>query len=151
MIRMVYDNVAQYGDLDRTGDKNLIDDLDLETAVQISILTEARAKPGDEPAGILGYQGGWWGDAADGVGDSIGSRMWLLRRAKATNANINRAREYLEECLQWMIQDGVTASPIMVATWRGKTPISLGYSIKIERPNALGPWSRAWETQFNEF
>ena len=90
---MLYDNVLQYGDLVRTDSKNLIDDLDLETAVQISILTERRAEPGDEFSEGLHYRGGWWGDAADGVGDNIGSRMWLLRREKATTNPLRSHRK----------------------------------------------------------
>jgi len=148
MIRMLYDNVLQYGDLDRTGGKNLVDDLDLETAVLISIFTERRVESGDEHDGTMFYKGGWWADAVDGV-DRIGSRLWLLRREKTTVSNLNKAKTYLEECLRWMLDDGV-AKTITVTTARGAKPVDLKFSIDIERPGALGVWSRVWEVQLND-
>lgn len=149
MIRMVYDNALQYGDLDRTGGINLVDDLDLETAVQISILTERRAEPDDEYTNSYGYKGGWWGDDSDSVKDRIGSRLWLLRREKATIANLNRAKTYLEECLQWLLDDGVALS-VEVTTYRGTTPVDLGFAINITRPGETNRWSRVWEVQLDE-
>ena len=148
MLRMLYDNVLQYGDLDRTGDKNLVDDLDLETAVLISIFTERRVESDDEEANTLTYKGGWWGDASGDFIDRIGSRLWRLRRSKATVSNINRAKIYLNECLQWMIDDGVSTR-IDVEVERGTTPADLYFEIDIWRPGESTPWSQAWEVQLD--
>lgn len=149
MIRMIYDNTNQRGDLDRTGGQNFVDDLDLETAVLISILTERRVEEGDEFSDTTFYKGGWWGDASDDLGDNIGSRMWLLRREKMTQANVNKARVYLEECLQWMLDDEVT-DEIVVTTSRGSTPVDLRFTIDISRPADTAQWTRTWEIQFDE-
>jgi len=148
MIRMLYDNVLQYGDLDRTGDLNLVDDLDLETAVLISIFTERRVEPGDEHSDTLTYKGGWWGNAIDGGTDKIGSRMWLLAREKATVSNVNKARVYLEECLKWLLDDGVAKS-VVVTTVRGAKPVDLQFTIDIARPGDTTLWTRAWEIQLD--
>lgn len=145
---MVYNNTLQYGDLDRTGGRNLVDDLDLETAVQISILTERRVEPGDEYFDIVGYKGGWWGDVAGGSNDQTGSRLWLLRREKTTESNLNQARIYIEECLQWLLDDGV-ATEIVVTTKRGVTPADLRFGITIQRPADTGIWARTWDIQLN--
>ena len=141
MIQMTYDNVAQEGDLVRIN-KQFVDDLDLETAVLISIFTERRVEPGDEYSEINGYKGGWWGDAFEEVeGDKIGSRMWLLRREKATLSNVNLARIYIEESLQWFLDDGV-AETVVVTTSRGKGPVDLSFTVEILRPDVLNRWAR---------
>lgn len=81
---------------------------ELETAVLVSLFTWRRAQP-DDP---LPYDGsplqGWWGDSfADVEQDQIGSKLWLLSREKLTQETMNRAREYIREALQWMLDDGV--------------------------------------------
>lgn len=150
MIQMTYDNVAQRGDLVRTGGGNLIDDLDLETAVLISIFTERRVEDGDEFSDTTGYKGGYWGDATEDIqGDKIGSRMWLLKREKATLSNVNQARVYIEESLAWMLEDGV-AETVVVTTSRGVAPVDLNFTVEILRPNELEPWARTWEIQLND-
>lgn len=146
---MLYDSVNQRGDLDRTGDKNLVDDLDLETSVIISIHTERRVEEGDEHSDNTFYKGGCWMDSTDDFGGLMGSRMWLLRREKATQSTINQAKIYLEECLKWMLDDNVAKS-VEVTTARGAKPVDLAYTIKIEKPDG-GIWFRSWGTQLNEF
>lgn len=78
---------------------------DLLRAVVISLFTWRRANQDDATEG---QKMGWWGDAFAPVqNDRIGSRLWLLAREKPANETANRAREYAEEALQWMIDDGV--------------------------------------------
>ncbi|MCK5602852.1 phage GP46 family protein [Candidatus Pacearchaeota archaeon] len=146
MLKMVYDNETQRGDLDRTGGNNFIEGLDLETAVLISVFTDRRAEPSDEYGKTNHYKGGWWGSITELIGREMGSRLWLLRREKLTQSNLNLAKAYLEECLQWMLDDSVAES-IVVTTWRGNTPTLLCFKIEIERPGDVSPWARAWEIQ----
>ena len=88
----------------------------LSRAVIISLFTWRRAEPDDVlPAD---RRHGWWGDSyATAQGDRIGSRLWLLSRAKLTLETIARARHYGEEALAWLVADGV-ASRIEVAAER---------------------------------
>lgn len=79
-------------------------------AVEISLLSWRRAKPDDVDA--EGQIMGWWGDdvTGDEVGlekDKIGSRLWLLRRQAVTQSVMNRARDYINEALQWLLDDKV--------------------------------------------
>ena len=39
--------------------------------------------------------------------DNFGSKLWTLRRSKATQENLVRARAFCREALRWMIRDGV--------------------------------------------
>ncbi|WP_312773020.1 phage GP46 family protein [Atlantibacter hermannii] len=78
----------------------------LTRAVVISLFTNRRADPDDNADIPMG----WWGDTWPAVAnDRYGSKLWLLRRSKLTNALVNRVRTYLRDALQWMIDDGVVS------------------------------------------
>jgi phage gp46-like protein len=86
---------------------------DIETAILISIFSDRMANPGDVIPDGTGDPRGWWAD--DDV--RIGSRMWLLRRAKQTAKTQQLAYDYLAESLQWMIDDGVVARFDITTQW----------------------------------
>jgi len=94
----------------------LSQDESLNRAVIISMFTWRRANPDDITEG---EKMGYWGDSAEPpqTNDKIGSRLWLLSREKVTQSTINRAREYGEEALQWLVDDKV-ASRVTVTTER---------------------------------
>lgn len=110
---MLNDNLILYINGIATPASEVTDDL--LRSVIISLFTWRRANKDDETDG---QKMGWWADAfARAQNDKIGSRLWLLSRAKMTNDTVNRAREYAQEALQWMKDDGV-ALRIDVATER---------------------------------
>lgn len=85
----------------------------LARAVVISLFSWRRADDDDE---VDGDRMGWWGDTyADQDGDLTGSRLWLLLRSKVTDEAVQQAREYAEEALQWMLDDGVASRVIVEA------------------------------------
>ena len=86
----------------------LASDNPLVRAVIISLFTWRRANPDDVLPG--NERMGWWGDSFPAVpNDRIGSRLWLLSRAKITSETVTRAKEYAEEALRWLIDDGIAA------------------------------------------
>ncbi len=86
------------------GDLKECDDLD--SAVIISLFTWARAAAGEVDENAPRF--GWFGDKIDADStDSTGSKLYLLKRKKITNQTIMDASEYIEQALQWMIEDGV--------------------------------------------
>jgi len=90
--------------------QDLEGDEGLETAVIISLFTDRRANEDDVlPDPNNEDKRGWWGDltSAFGTEDQIGSRLWLLNREKTLQSVIQRAKQYVIEALQWMIDDGV--------------------------------------------
>lgn len=118
---------------------------DLETAVIISLFSDRRAQPDDVVEGE--DRGGWWGDSfADVQGDRIGSRLWLLRREKQTNETLSRAREYCEEALRWLLEDGV-ASGVSVETQWIRMGV-MGVVIEITRPHGQARFT--FELPWNE-
>lgn len=114
-------------------DADLASDIGLETAVMLSLYCDRRAEPDDlPPSDDARDRRGWWADQfADVPGDLIGSRLWLLDRAKATNETVLRAREYVREALAWMIEDRVIAGLDVEVTM---TPDGLMIALGLQRP-----------------
>lgn len=77
----------------------------LVTAIMLSLMTDRLAQPGEVPAGA--DRRGWWADAYAQGGDRFGSRLWLLAREKEIPRTLQRAREYVREALQWLLDDGI--------------------------------------------
>lgn len=88
---------------------------DLETAILVSLFTDRMAAADDAIPDGSGDPRGWWGDA-DGT-TQIGSRLWLLQRAKQTTETLQRAFDYIAEALQWLIDDKVVARFDITVEW----------------------------------
>lgn len=126
---------------------DLVIDAGLETAVVLSLFTDRRAQTDDEIPDGTDDRRGWWADTfSDVEGDRIGSRLWLLAREKDTASTLERAREFAEEALDWMIEDGV-AKNLTVVSERVR-PGVLGLAVSIERA-AGGRWDTVWEAHVN--
>lgn len=80
---------------------------DLVTAILISVFTDRLAETDDDIPDLTTDARGWWGDLDEDY--PIGSRIWLLTRSKLTPDVPLRAKDYLTEALQWLIDDGVVA------------------------------------------
>lgn len=91
----------------RTGD-------DLATAMLISLFTDRVAAQDDVIPDGTSNPRGWW---ADDPGNPVGSRLWLLSRAKQTTATLALALSYIGEALQWLIDDGVVAKFDITVEW----------------------------------
>lgn len=77
----------------------------LARAVLISLFTWRRALT-DDPVDDEELFG-WWGDSYPDIADDrIGSRLWLLRRVKLTDATQRDAEFYANEALRWLLDDG---------------------------------------------
>lgn len=152
-IDLAYDNDEQRADLVQDpdiGEGNTLQvDEGLEPAVTISLFTDRRAEPAD--IATPEERRGWWGDTHPDVPeDRIGSRLWLLARAKTTDATLELAKRYILEALQWLIDDGVASSveaePFYLEDVSQTGPRkTLCVTIKIMRPDTPSPrWIRTW-------
>ncbi len=117
----------------------------LTRAVIISLFTWRRANADDITEG---QKMGYWGDAAEPpqLNDRIGSRLWLLSREKILPSTFNRAREYAQEALQWLIDDGI-ASRVEVSAERYNTDgMALVCTIyRTDGTQAVLRFDNAWE------
>ncbi|WP_420555173.1 phage GP46 family protein [Neptuniibacter marinus] len=91
----------------------------LENAVVISLFTDARCELDELPQGETD-QRGYWGDIDLPESESLGSKLWTLKREKVIPKTINRARDYATEALQWLLEDDYLQS-IKVESSRGDT------------------------------
>lgn len=124
---------------------DLMTNKDLESAVIISLFSDRRAKS-DDPLDDDDKKG-WWGDNyQDQINYKIGSRLWLLSRAKQTTQTLNRAREYVYECLRWLIDDKVASKLEVEVDWIARgAKAAMGIAIKIYRPGKVSEYNYVWE------
>ena len=105
----------------------------LESAVLVSLFTD-RVAPVDwvpptkdtDPRGV-------WFDTYET--SPIGSRLWMLARAKKTDATtiLQLAKDYCLEALQWLLDDGVAATLTIRTFWF--KPGTLGITVSILKPS----------------
>lgn len=118
----------------------LENDNGLETAVILSLFTDAQARDDDAlPVGQTDRRG-WWADVyTDHSGDRFGSRFWLLLPSKQLHQALVEARDFAEEALAWMVEDGV-ALRVAVETFIARFEV-MGMIIRIYKPGDLVPQS----------
>jgi phage gp46-like protein len=112
---------------------------DLETAVVISLFTDRRADADDRiPDGTQDPRG-WWGDAQRTR--PLGSKLWLLERAKKTEQTRLAAKDYVDDALAWLVEDGIAASVETAVAWQdGRAPQGvLGIVVTITEPGGAPP------------
>lgn len=130
-IETIWSPAALRGDWAVTGGQlaaGAANDLgDLSTSVIISLFTDRQARPDDIiPDGTTDRRG--WPEDED---VPIGSRLWLLDRAKQTDETLRRAHDYIVEALQWLIDDGVAAAIDVRTEW--SRPGFLGALVTVRR------------------
>lgn len=116
---------------------------DLASAVLVSLFTDRLAAPDDGPLDSAGNRRGWWADAY--TGDPIGSRLWLLERAKKTDSLLRVAESYVREALQWLLDDAVADAIDVLTEWAPSG--RLGIQITIHQPS--GPARMRFEWAWN--
>jgi phage gp46-like protein len=151
-IKLTYDDSLMECDLSITdGDLTLEDGL--ETAVLLSLFIDRRAEDDDELDNPNDKRG-WWGDQVTSFpGDRIGSRLWLLERAKTNIETLRAAEEYALEALEWMKEDGVVED-VEVEAYRVKIKNTevLGLKVmlkKFEGNNETFIYDDLWNAQLN--
>jgi phage gp46-like protein len=134
-------------------DDDLVADDGLRTAVFLSLFCDARAQEGDPVAD--GDRRGWWADElAEQPNDKIGSRRWLVTdRGKLRPDSARLLRQYDEEALQWLIDDGVAAAVDVTVVIEDASPGKMiRERVVIERPNvdpAEFEFAHVWEGEAN--
>jgi phage gp46-like protein len=88
---------------------------DLVTAVLVSLFTDGRAQDGDVIPDGSQDRRGFWGDPW--LGSPLGSRLWLIDRAKQTEAIRLAAEDFAHEALAWMVTSRIVASVDIEAEW----------------------------------
>jgi phage gp46-like protein len=141
MIALAFNNAAQSADLLRQPDGPYVDDPGLETAVTISLFTDAHDVKPPAPGQ---QRRGWWADAypTDANDSPIGSRLWTRRRSVLSTEVLQEMQDDAEEALAWLVADGVASDVTATATAVTKTACLL--AVEIERPNNPQAWKKVW-------
>lgn len=109
----------------------------LETAIRLSLFTDARAQEGDdlpEGTGAFGEDlRGWWGSAFLSDSGEMGSRLWTLKRSALTAGTRQRARDYCLEALRWLIDLGIAREVRVETEVADAGVLKLGIEIERER------------------
>lgn len=95
---------------------------DLTTAVVISLFTDRVAQADDVIPDGSGDPRGWHGDDP---ASPIGSRLWLIFRAKRTQQTLTDAQSYAQEALQWLVDDGVVAAIDVYVEWQAPSMLAM--------------------------
>jgi len=128
-FRLAFDNSTGTADLVLTANGDLAIDDGLETAILISLGSDAMARADDEIPDNTADRRGWWADFITDAGvlrDETGSRLWLLDRADITPDTLRLAEQYAAESLAWLVEDGVAESVAVEARGMGRNGIGLG-------------------------
>jgi len=130
------------------GDREIIREPGLETAVILSLFTDRRAEADDIVPDGTDDRRGWWADALGEVDDVDGSRLWLDTRMKALPATTVSIEGHVQEALQWMIEDGV-AKEVNVVVAR-ISAVEINIQVSIVRPDGTTErfrYSQNWNKQ----
>ncbi|MEK0324571.1 MAG: phage GP46 family protein [Nitrosopumilus sp.] len=74
-----------------------------DTAMWVSLFSDQRATASEQPDPLK--RRGWIGDI-DAI-DEIGSKLWFLDQARIVTSSLNKAIDFAQKSLNWMIEDSL--------------------------------------------
>ena len=124
---------------------DLARDPGFETAVLISLGTDARADESDTLPGTSETRRGHWSEVVSGF--NIGSKLWLLERSKLDKTTLRLAEQYVNECLAWMVEDRIVEAVDTVASRGSISQINFITEFKRPKGGVTFKWFANWEYQ----
>ena len=140
-LTLTYNPALQGFDLALNGADFLAEDT-LASAVLVALLSDRLAASYEVPVGY--DRRGWWADSLDEGNYLTGSRLWLLAREKQLPGVLVRCKQYCEEALQYLVDDGIVTS-VLVTVFNAR-PGWLVALIKL----AVNTGSRIYRFEFDE-
>lgn len=122
--------------------RDILLDEGLRTAIILSLFTDQRANDEDDIPDGTKNRRGWWGD------NTLGSRLWLLRRKGLSGPVAQQFRAVAGESLQWMVEEGVAARVDVDVVREGSSNLLL--NITVTPPDGVSrvfPFFYNWETE----
>jgi len=101
------------------------------TAILISLFTDRQASTDDPLPGNNSDRRGWWADEL--FSEPIGSKLWLLERAKLTENNIALFTQYAEDALKWMVNRKLCSKVTITVSRDSSNLEKLNFTIGISR------------------
>jgi phage gp46-like protein len=148
MMRFVIRSDTREGDLERDSDDSLLEGraYELDTVVQVSLFTDAKATAEElAKAGLT--QRGYWFDAYDADPTlNTGSKLWLLEGRTINDDALADAKTYCDEALAWMVAEKA-ATRVENTVYRIADD-AIGGDTAIYQPGADSPYTVSWEAYF---
>lgn len=143
-ILLRWDNSIAHADINMSG-PSLELGHDLETAMLISLFSDATADPGDLlPPDMSKDPRGWWADLYNG--SKIGSKLWQVPGRVRNQDTLNFAKDTAQKALQWLIDDGVAAAVSVTPKFYGSGGLRLDIAIT-EPSGIVTPFTYAWSQE----
>jgi phage gp46-like protein len=135
-LGLFFDAATRRADLALGSDWQPVLDETAVTPMLVAIGSDRLADPDDPlPAGrselnqpALAARRGWPGDALDASGRRLGSKVWLLDRAKATEETRAMFEFWLREALAWAVAEGRLVK--IAVSW--ERPGLLGFAVAVD-------------------
>lgn len=87
-------------------DGDLTPETGFETAMWVSLFTDARAQP--ENVVLSENRRGWMGNVVSPVsGRDLGGLLWLTDQRRLTQNTLNETIDYARKSLSWFVEDGL--------------------------------------------
>jgi len=97
-----YDDTKGYYDIVIDANGDLANETSLDSAIYMSLFCDKRADESEVQVPEL--RRGWWGNELNEDGYEIGSKLWLLEQRRATQDTLNDCKDYIYNCLQWLLE-----------------------------------------------
>ena len=154
-ILITWNNEKGVGDI-TFSDNDIETTEGLESVTIISLFSDARAADDDLlPDNLRGTdKRGFWGDStSERDSDRVGSKLWLLSRAKTQQEALDIAKKYAEDSLAWMIEEDIAARIDVLAERGGTLSGALRIDLRINILRKSGEvvslqFQKAWEAMY---
>jgi len=144
MQALEWDNEAGLGGPRQGDDGTFAGAAGFDTAVALSLFTDAPATPA-ELAKHQREQRGWWADA-DQVRDKrravMGSKIWLVFPGKLTAETLRKVEGYAADALAWMVERRIAQKIEITA---GAKAGALLLEVTITRGASAPIYKKTWE------
>lgn len=137
-----------YTEAQKYADGDLISEDGLDTALLVSLFTDARASASQVPTPEL--RRGWMGNTASLVnGRELGGLLWLLDQTKLTQLTLNEAISYARDALAWFTEDGLATKIEVDGDIVPQSGISLAITITTKKGTTETRFFNLWELTGN--
>ncbi|MBK2125118.1 phage GP46 family protein [Fangia hongkongensis] len=130
-VKLNYEN--GYYDISIGSDGDLSKVSGLDTSLIVSLFANKRASDSEVPT--KQYQEGWWGNLFSDDDFEIGSKVWIALNSSIEQSTISQIRKYVDDCYQWLIDDGYADSISVSVSSRDSSIV--GVVIKFSKSNII--------------
>ena len=146
-IRLVLDPASGEGKLTRAADGSLLEDDGLETAIAVSLYTDARASDDDGLDANADRRGYLFDVFEEDPTVVTGSTLWVMDGRTMTEGNLRSVEARANKALAWLVDERVATSVKCTATRIREDTARLVVAVT-RTTDTTSPYTRTWELYF---